>query len=279
MKHILWLIILSIMFFSCTDEDNKGNLTYCILQPNQNNQMFEALVNGCKKAARENPIAEKYNINIKTIFPESQNKTEYDQIVADKIEDAKSNFIAGIMINPINSKSLEISLMKGILEGVKIFTIESDMPNSLRYSYFGPNNYEYGKQLGVETIIETYASGYVAILANDVNNVADKQRIQGILDKINEEYYVYIALAKDGIVYTDGTPQDAKEKFLKFNSEHHVDVWVIINSTLFLNDNLFPFAPGSVKIVACDGIPSQLDYMNKGYINAIVACDYYSMGS
>jgi len=263
---------------SCNNEEEKTNLIYCVIQPNDYNPMYHAFLNGCIKAAQENSLSKNYNIIIDNKVPESQDNSSYENLTIEAINSAKMNLFAGLMLNPINSTKLKILIEQGALAGIKIFTLESDVLNSLRYSYFGPDNYNYGKQLGIEAITAINAGGVVAILAGTKNNNAQQQRISGILDKINEEWFVYVTLATNGIIYTDGSPQDSKEKFLKFDSENHVDVWVILNSSIFFADDIFPFKPGKVKIIACDGFPKQLEYMDKDYICSIVVCDYFTMG-
>ena len=43
-------------------------------------------------------------------------------------------------------------------------------------------------------------------------------------------------------------------------------------------DNALKFPPGSIKVVGCDALPKQLDYLKSGHVQALLAQDCYGWG-
>ena len=272
------LLILAILLFSCERNEDKSNLVFSLIQPNDINPMYEAFLNGCKEAVAENKLSDKYDIIIDKSFPAEEDSTLFEDITLDMVNTANFHLIAGLMINPINSNKLNNIINQGALSGTSIFTFGSDAPNSLRYAYFGPDNYDLGKQMGIKAVEAINENGTVAILAGSETDDAQQERVRGAIEKVTEELFLNVKLAENGVIYTNGTSEDSKEKFIQFNSENQIDVWIILSSSLYLSEDIFPINHGTVKIVACEGIPRQLELMDQGYIDYILAYDYFELG-
>lgn len=55
--------------------------------------------------------------------------------------------------------------------------------------------------------------------------------------------------------------------------------WAFIGGwPLFTNDAL-KFEPGTIKVVSCDALPAQLNYLRSGHVQALMAQDCYGWGT
>ena len=128
---------------------------------------------------------------------------------------------------------------------------------------------ELAKQMGEK--------GTIAILAGNQNAPNLRKRVDGVKQAAAAKY-PDIKIA--GTFYHIETPQDAAAEVIRVqNAYPQVQGWAMIGGwPLFTQTLLTDLDPAKVKIVAVDGLPAELAYVEKGLAPVLLAQPTYMWG-
>src|SRR5260370_21376243 len=117
--------------------------------------------------------------------------------------------------------------------------------------------------------------GTVAILAGNQNAPNLQKRAQGVKNAAKK----YPGIKIRDTYYHKETPQDAAAKVEQvMQSNPDITGWAMIGGWPLFTDNALKWAPGTVKCVAVDALPPELQYLKSGHVQLLLAQQCYEWG-
>ncbi|WP_312097080.1 sugar-binding protein [Niallia sp.] len=224
---------------------------------------------GAKKAALENEVFVEYE-GPKRSNPEEQLKL-LDMAIQAKVD--------GIIVQALNDNFTPL-INKAVKEGIPVITIDTDAPDSLRNAYIGTDNYAAGQLAGEALVKDTGGKATIGIITGGVDNAYNQHqlRVQGFRDAIAKvEGIKIIAIDESNL-----TRVQAEEKAYKMLTEHR-DITAFYGTSSLDGIGIVAAASSLNKqddlyVISFDALDENIDLLNKGEINAIVAQEPFEMG-
>lgn len=224
---------------------------------------------GAKKAALDNDIFVEYE-GPKRSNPEEQLKL-LDMAIQAKVD--------GIIVQALNDSFTPL-INKAVKEGIPVITIDTDAPESLRNAYIGTDNYLAGQLAGQTLVKDTLGKATIGIITGGIDNAYNQHqlRVQGFKDAIAKvEGIKIIAIDESNL-----TRVQAEEKAYKMLKEHE-DITAFYGTSSLDGIGIVAAARSLKKqddlyVISFDALNENIELLNKGSINAIVAQQPFEMG-
>jgi ribose transport system substrate-binding protein len=272
----VWFILFSmfmILVVPCNAQEKGKSITIGLIGKSQSNPVFMAAYAGARVAAKE--LSEKNNIEIKIDWQTPQD--ESPQLQAEAIEKFIQSGVSGIAIACSDELILTPIIDKSVDHGIPVLCFDSDASKSKRFAFYGSDDQEFGRLLMKELAREMNEKGVIAISGGNKNAPNLKKRIQAVLEELKN--YPSMKVAVNGICYHEEIPEKAAEVVSRMQKANpHIGGWAFIGGwPLFVKDAI-KWKPGKVKIVACDALPIELEYMENGYVQVLIAQNCFLWG-
>jgi ribose transport system substrate-binding protein len=119
--------------------------------------------------------------------------------------------------------------------------------------------------------------GAIAILAGNKDAANLQQRVLGVKEELKS--HPSITLVSDGVVLHPETPERSVEALVKMQGKHpSIRGWAMVGGWPLFAKNALRWKPGEVKVVAADALPEELEYLNAGYAQALIAQNCFMWG-
>jgi ribose transport system substrate-binding protein len=237
----------------------------------QSNPVFQAARVGANDAARE--LGEKHGIRIRIDWRTPNEEDAQKQ--AEAIEQLVLSGAHGIAVSCSDANKLTDAINSAVRDGVPVATFDSDAPQSRRFVIFGVDDVKCGEQVMEELAKLMGGQGVVAILAGNQNAPNLQKRVQGVREAATR----YPDIRIRDTYYHKETPQDAAarvEQVMQANPD--ITGWAMIGGWPLFTDNALKWEPGTVKCVSVDALPPQLDYLQSGHVQLLLAQQVYEWG-
>ena len=155
-------------------------------------------------------------------------------------------------------------------------TFDSDAPDSQRFAFYGVDDVSTGQLVMDELAVQMGERGAIAILAGNQNAPNLRRRVEGVRQAAAK----YPDIRVIDTFYHVETPQDAAAEVIRVqNAYRDIEGWAMIGGwPLFTQTLLTDLDPAKVKIVAVDGLPAMLPYVEKGLAPVLLAQPTYLWG-
>jgi ribose transport system substrate-binding protein len=273
MKNII--ILLSCLFFigsgliqaQTNDKKvNAKNITIGLIGKSQSNPVFIAAYSGARVAAKE--IGAKYGVEV--VIDWRTPKTENPQQQAQSVEQLSRSGVAGIAIACSDANILTSPINKAVDLGIPVVCFDADAPKSKRFAYYGSDNAEFGRTLMKELAHVMNEHGVVAIIGGNKNALNLQRRIQAVKEELKN--YPSMSLLPNGVFYHEELPEKASEVVARAQKANpQIGGWVFVGGWPLWLKNSIKWEPGKVKIVACDALPAELEYIKSGHVQVLIA--------
>jgi ribose transport system substrate-binding protein len=273
MRHKLVLLICLILVLygqSYTQDVNKKGdtkkITLGIIGKSQSNPVFIAAYAGARVAAKE--IGDKYGVEVIIDWqtPENENPKEQSQAV-DKLS---RSGVAGIAVACSDANILTPAINKAVDLGAQVVCFDADAPKSKRFAYYGSDNTEFGRTLMKELAQVMDERGVVAIIGGNKNAPNLQRRVQAVKEELKN--YPSMKLLPNGVFYHEELPEKASEVVARAQKANpQIGGWVFVGGWPLWMKNAIRWEPGKIKIVACDALPSELEYVKSGHVQVLIA--------
>jgi len=280
MKYGLALLI-CLLLLSCgriiaQDANKSGEvkkITLGVIGKSQSNPVFMAAYAGARVAAKE--IGAKYGVEV--IIDWQTPKTENPQEQARSVDQLSRSGAAGIAIACSDAKILTPWINKAVDQGAQVVCFDSDAPKSKRFAYYGTDDVEFGQMMMKELAQEMNKSGVIAMIAGNKNALNLQRRVRTITEELKK--YPSMKLLANGVYYHDEIPEKAASVVARAQKENpQIGGWAFVGGWPLFTKNGIKWAPGQVKIVACDALPDELEYLNSGHVHVLLAQGCFSWG-
>lgn len=281
-SHFLGFACLStlIAFSACSkkaepaaDAGGKRTVLIGFLGKSQTNDVFQAAHAGARAAAAE--LGEKYGVKVDLEIrtPNDEDATKQ----AEAIEALTRRGADGIALSCSEANTVTPSIDKAVAKGIPVFCFDSDAPNSKRFAFYGTDDAACGARIAEELVKEMGGSGKVAILGGNQSAPNLQARVEGA--KAAFAKHPGIKLNEPGVFYHVETPEKAAEAVASAqNANPGIQGWAFIGGWPLFTSDALKWAPGSVKVVSCDALPAQLNYIRSGHVNTLYAQDCFGWG-
>ncbi|MFH0733466.1 MAG: substrate-binding domain-containing protein [bacterium] len=264
----------SIFFSGCNKkENNKKKIVIGLIAKNQTNPVFQATYTGAKDAAIE--LGKKYGIEV--IVDWQTPTDENPQKQAEAIEQLARSGAAGIAVSCSDANILTSTIDKAINLGANVMCFDSDAPKSKRFAYYGTDDFECGRLVMKNLAEKMNNKGNIAILAGNQSAPNLQNRVKGVLEELKN--HPDIKLIKNGIFYHPETPEQSAEAVNRAQTTNpQIEGWACVGGWHLFTKNALKWEPGKVKVVAVDALPPELDYLESGHVQVLLAQNCYSWG-
>lgn len=250
----------------------SNHLQIALIAKSSNNPVFLASRTGAEAAAKE--LGQKYGMHIEVLWMTPPQ--EDGQVQAQRIQQAVNDGADAILISASDAGKVTGAINDAVARGVEVMTFDSDAPQSKRFAYYGVDDLETGKKVMAELAPLMNGKGKVAILAGNQNAPNLQRRVQGV----KEEAAKHPGIQVVGTFNHTETPQDAAAEVTRVNNAYpDIQGWAFVGGwPLYARTLLADFKPGSMKFVSVDGLPAQLEYVDKGIVPVLLAQPVYQWG-
>jgi len=238
------------------------------------NDVFQAAQSGAKDAAKA--LSEKYGVDIELEIrtPNDEDPTKQ----AEAVEALARRGAAGIAVSCSEANTLTPSIDKAVDKGVAVVCFDSDAPESKRFAYYGTDDQACGATIMAELAKTMGDKGTVAILGGNQSAPNLQKRVAGAKEELAK--FPNMKLNEPGVFYHVETPEKAAEAVQSAqNANPDIGGWAMIGGWPLFTADALKWPAGSVKVVACDALPAQLNYLRSGYVEALYAQDCYGWGT
>jgi len=157
-----------------------------------------------------------------------------------------------------------------------VMTFDSDAPESKRFAFYGVDDVKTGQAVMDELAKQMGEKGQIGILAGNPNAPNLRKRVDGVRQAATK----YPGIKIIDTFYHAETAQDAAAEVIRVqNAYPQLNGWAMIGGwPLFTQTLLTDLDPKKVKIVAVDGLPPELAYVEKGLAPVLLAQPTYLWG-
>src|SRR5690606_34576079 len=104
-----------------------------------------------------------------------------------------------------------------------------------------------------------------------------QKRVQGAKEALAK--YPNMKLNVPSAFYHIETPEKSAEAVVSAqNANPGIQGWAFIGGWPLFTADALKWAPGSIKVVSCDALPAQLNYLRSGHVDTLYAQDCYGWG-
>ena len=274
----LAMILAAVTFVGCGgggegDDASQRTVTIGLVAKSQSNAVFQAAYAGAKDAAAE--LGDKYGVRVRIDW---QTPADEDATMqAKNVEQLARAGADGIAVSCSNADTLTPAIDKAVELGSVVMTFDSDAPASKRFCFFGTNDLDCGQAVMTELAAVMGESGNIAILAGNQAAPNLRNRVEGVKRKLAE--YPDMALIEDGVVYHAETAAQAAEALNAAQTTRpEIEGWALVGGWPLFTKNALRWPAGEVKVVSVDALPDQLDYLDSGHVQVLLAQNCYGWG-
>ena len=243
-----------------------------LIAKSSTNPVFLSGRTGAEAAAAEQSKKLGIDISIDWLTPPQEDAQVQAQRVAQAV-DAGDN---AILMSTSDANKVTGAINAAVDRGVPVMMFDSDAPNSKRFSFYGGDDEQIGRQVMDELAKQMNGKGNVAILAGNQNAPNLQKRVQGVKDAAK----AYPGIKILSTFYHAETPQDAAAEVMRAETAYpNIQGWAMIGGwALFTKALLTGLDPSKVKVVSVDALPAELAYVAKGIAPVLLAQPTYDWG-
>ena len=256
-------------------KDNK--ITIAWIPKALNNPVFEIGRVGAEKKAAE--LTESGPIPVEIVYTASVKSDIAEQTAV--MEDVIAKGVDAIGVSCNDPTGCEDPIKKAQEAGIEVMTWDSDSPDSGRFTYLGVDNYEGGKAAAELLIASMGEKGKVALLTGVPGAFNLEERIRGFKDGIKD--YPGIEIVKtvacnDDINTGVQVVEETMQAMPDLDGWFFVGVWPLFAEAGSMKLWEDAAKAGTVKTVAFDTLPMELEYVKDGRIVGLVGQKYWGWG-
>jgi ribose transport system substrate-binding protein len=279
-RYRIWAMVAAVLAAACgsgqapqTEQAaRKPGLKIAMIAKSSTNPVFLSARTGAEAAAKE--LTDKHGVPVEIAWLTPP--TEDGQVQAQRIAQAVNEGANAVLVSCSDAGKVTGAINDAVARGVPVMTFDSDAPESQRFAFYGVDDIKTGQSVMDELANQMGEAGSIAILAGNQNAPNLRKRVEGV--KMAAAKYPKIKIIDT--FYHIETPQDAAAEVIRVqNAYPQIQGWAMIGGwPLFTQTLLTDLNPAKVKIVAVDGLPAELAYVEKGLAPVLLAQPTYLWG-
>lgn len=268
-KRVL-LLLLFLIGVAAVAQAQKS-YTFGMVAKSQGNPFFEAAHSGANDAARE--LGAKHHLNLRIDWRTPNEEDAQKQ--AEMMEQLLLAGVDGLIVSCSDAIKLTDTINKAAGQGVPVVTFSGDAPASKRFVALGIDDFKCGEQTFEELARLLHGKGKVAAIDGNPNAANLQQRSAGFKSAARKSPGIQIV----DIFYHKETPADAVARIEQvMQSNPDITGWGLLGGWPLFTDNALHWTPGTIKCVAVDALPPELNYVRSGHVQLLLSQDVYGYG-
>lgn len=278
----LLLIFLVLMLAGCGApvplEPVKPKLTLAWVHKSLGNPVFDLGGQAAQYMADQLSASGPYDVEVIIAGPVSADAVEQARVIDDLI----ARQVDGIAVSCNDPTACIDPIDRAVAAGIPVMTWDSDSPESRRFTYLAIDNYAAGKQAAILLAEALEGKGKVAVLTGVPGGLNLEQRVAGFSDGLQ-------AYPELSIVATVASNEDISRgvQGVEEVMQAHPDLrgWFFAGMwPLFADRGAMPLweaasHAGTLKTVAFDTLPLELELLRDGYLEALIGQKYWGWGA
>jgi ribose transport system substrate-binding protein len=270
----LYLLLTCFLFINgCAKNVNliNGDKKNIVLITKMNNGYYWGSVKqGAETAGRE------FNVNVNFMAPEDEEDVRGQiELVNQELDGEKMD---ALVLAASDYEGLKEVTEKVFDQHIPVIIIDSEVNTKKINSYIAMNNLEMGNQAGNELVSLVGRECKIAIVSFVKGTRNAEQREEGLLGFIRQHPGIHLVATE----YCLSNSELAYELTKKIIAKHR-DIDAIIALNAISSEGVAEAIDemklaGKVKIIAFDNTPKEIDYMDKGVIQATITQNPFSIG-
>lgn len=244
-----------------------------IIGKSQTNDVFQAAHAGARDAAIE--LGAKYGVKVEVEIrtPNDEDATKQ----AEAIEALTRRGADGISVSGSEANTITPAIDKAVAKGIAVMCFDSDAPDSKRFAFYGTDDFDCGSRIMEQLARVMDGKGTVAILGGNQSAPNLQKRVEGARSVLAK--YPGMKLNNPATFYHVETPEKAAEAVASAqNANPGIQGWAFIGGWPLFTSDALKWSAGSIKVVSCDALPAQLNYLRTGHVDTLYAQDCYGWG-
>jgi ribose transport system substrate-binding protein len=259
-------------------EAAKRTIRIGMVAKSEANDVFQAAHTGALDAAKELGEKDGVNVEIQWLTP----PTDDAEKQANAIGSLTDEKVDGITVSCSEARMLNSAINDAVDKGILVVCFDSDAPDSKRMCDYGTDDTQLGHLLMSELARIMHDKGTIAILAGRQTAPNLQLRVKAVRAELTKYPNMHeLNGSGNGVFYHEETPGAAAQEVSSVMAANpgKIDGWVFVGGwPLFTDDALQWRPPGSVKVVSCDALPKELEYLRNGYVQELISQDCYGWG-
>lgn len=218
--------------------------------------------------------AEEFNVYCNVTAPKKESDIE-GQIRL--MEEAIARRPDAIILASCDYELLVPVCKKAVESGIVLVTMDSDVNYEGRSCFIGTDNYAMGKMLASIVDGEVAPDKKIGVMAHVEHTTTAVERRRGLVENLKDADTRLVALD-----YCDGSEELSRERTKAMLSAHpEIECMVGLNesSALGVTNAIVDLGKeGQISSIACDSSQKQIEFMERGVIQAFVVQNPFNMG-
>jgi ribose transport system substrate-binding protein len=260
--------------------DEKQTLRIAWVPKALDNVVFETGRDGAFLRAKEINEDPASDVNIEVIYDasEASDATEQaaviDKLVADGID--------GLGVSCNDSEICGAAIDRAVAAGVEVMTWDSDAPDSKRFTYYGVDNKEGGRQAAKLLGALLEGKGEVAMISGGMTASNLNARRAGFEEEMAASFpdiqIVATVFGNDDVDMSAAAVEGVMAEHPQIAGWFFVGLWSLLADDAKTTKWREAAEAGNVKTVVFDTLPFELDLLKGGKVQALVGQKYWGWG-
>lgn len=282
--QILSLLVIALLLVACAAPKSSSQarqsdkLTIAWVSKSLGNPVFEMGEKGAQQKVREINAQGGTQVELLVLGPVSADAAEQARLIDDLI----ARGVDGIAVSCNEPTACIEPINRATEAGIAVMTWDSDSPNSKRFSFLSIDNYESGR-IAADLLGQALdGSGKVAVISGVPGALNLDQRVEGFRDRLAEAYpqmeIVRVFASNEDINLGVQGVEDTMQAYPDLRGWFFAGMW-----PLFADRGSMPLweaasRNGTIKTIAFDALPVELELLQEGYIEALIGQKYWDWG-
>nr|WP_255603738.1 sugar-binding protein [Oscillochloris sp. ZM17-4] len=267
------------MLAACGPAAGSGRPTITIawVHKSLGNPVFELGSRGAQAKARELSAGGPYEVQLITAGPVAADAVEQARV----IEDLIARQVDGIAVSCNDPTACVDPINRAVAAGIPVMTWDSDAPDSRRFTYLAIDNYQAGWEAARLLVGAIGPRGKVAMLTGVPGALNLEERARGFRDGLAaypDVELVATVFSNEDISRGVQGVEEVMQAHPDLRGWFYVGLW-----PLFADRGSMPLweaatQAGTLKTVAFDTLPVELNLLREGYLTALIGQKYWGWG-
>jgi ribose transport system substrate-binding protein len=271
---VLLISIISFPFYyqSKILAQNEQKKTITLIVKNKHDDYWKNVQLGAEAAAKE------YNVKLDIMIPEDENNTHQQENLINEAVERKTG---ALLLAPCSFDDLVKPVESAVEKGIPVLTLDSKINTEKISCSIVTDNFSAGKSAGEKIVRLAGVNSVVAIVGFDKKAGSNSiERYEGLKKYISENYQgIQVVDSSDGVNDLNGAELVSRELLL--NNKNKISAIVALNyrTSIGVAKTIEKLGlQGKIVLVAFDGVPEEIEYMESGVIQSVVIQSPFSMG-
>jgi ribose transport system substrate-binding protein len=255
----------------------RPKLTLAWIHKSLGNPVFDLGSHGAAQKARELSASGPYDVEVITAGPVSADAVEQARV----IEDLSARQVDGIAVSCNDPTACIDPINRAVAAGIPVMTWDSDSPQSKRFTYLAIDNYAGGREAARLLVNAIGPHGKVAVLTGVPGALNLEERARGFRDGLADYpdiVLVATVFSNEDISRGVQGVEEVMQAHPDLRGWFYVGLW-----PLFADRGSMPLweaatKAGTLKTVAFDTLPVELNLLHDGYLEALIGQKYWGWG-